>query len=462
MAQITHLEGTHKLKEAYPLINGNLDNINNELVGHINSTTAHKAEDITYAGEVIADDVKEAIDKVNERVGTIIAGAGESNTEILDARYDKFNAITYENLGARLDGVSSSLADETNEINALKAEKYIFFGDSYAQGWTPDGTVKSWCRHTKDMLKLSDENFYDFFTGGYGFVNDGFKTLLTNAINTIQDKQNIKHIIVGGGYNDATEERLPSLASKMAEWIGLCKSNFPNARILVAPFGWCVEGLTTDVHVDRKISSLIKMVLEYQRNALINGACYIDGIYSVLHRNGFFSSDFVHPNSNGQYNIALALSNYLRTGGFNTIEYMSDATNMDCFKNNVYEAGITCTIKCYGVVDGKNTVLNLSKGEINGVFDNITLNGSNILLGTVKSATVNGMYSKTSFNFPAILKSVDGKYYKMTVTLSIISNKLYINITSINNTNANFDILSFVQIKIYEPPAPIIINSLIN
>lgn len=361
--------------------------------------------------------------------------------------------------------INEQLEENTNQISIINKTKYIFFGDSYAEGYSPDGNTISWCRHVKNLLKISDDDYYSFYKGGYGFVNGGFMSLLTNAINTITDKYNVKYIIVGGGYNDATEDYITELPSKMKEWIDLCRTNFPNAKILIAPFGWCVEGLTTGVHANRKIETLVKMVLAYQRNSLINGACYVDGIYSCLHANKFFSSDYVHPNQNGQYNIALQLANYLKTGGFNTSEYMSgfnSSNNIDCFENNIYEDGITSDLKCWAIIDGKSTILNLTEGKITGTFDNLSLNGSSLLLGTIRSATINGINSTINFNFPAILKSTSNKYYKADATLRVTANKLYIELVSINNTNDNFISDSFTEIKIFNPPTTLAINSLLN
>lgn len=192
--------------------------------------------------------------------------------------------ITREELSSSLreylDNVDSQLEDNINLIKTLKSEKYLFFGDSYAEGYTPTGTVTSWTKFTKQLMNIKDEDFYEYYKGGYGFTNGGFKSLADQAVAEISDKEKVKTIVFGGGYNDAF--RYTNIKSGMKEVLDIIKSNFPNANILIAPFGWCVEGLTTDVHAEQKISNLINMVLEYQRNAVVNGVGYIDGIYSVL------------------------------------------------------------------------------------------------------------------------------------------------------------------------------------
>ena len=349
-----------------------------------------------------------------------------------------------------------------NKINLLEnrinSNKYLFFGDSYAEGYTPDGNVTSWCTQVKNLLHLSDENYYSYYKGGYGFTNGGFQSLLEKSINEIQDKENIKYIVVGGGYNDATSYE--NINVGMETFMDLCKSSYPNAKILVAPFGWCVEGLTTGVHKDQRTLNLINMVLEYQRNAVINGVGYIDSIYSALHKTDFFCSDYVHPNSNGQYNIALCIANYLKTGAFSTVEYMRTE---NCFTNNVYEDGISSTLSCFVTVDGKNTILNLSPGTIKGDFNNITLNGNSILLGTIKSACLNGCYNKTIFNCYGVLKvKNEYRYIPINYALNISNNKLYMSISLINSEGNNFETLSFEEIRNYYYTTPVTINSLIH
>ena len=375
------------------------------------------------------------------------------------SEYDNYKekAKKVPELEENIQELGSQLEQMENNISILKSEKYLFIGDSYGMGYTPEGIVKNWCQYTKELMNIKDENYYHYAVGGYGFTNDGFQTLLNKAITEIQDKENVKYVIVGGGYNDAKTYNM--IADGMQTFFNTCKPNFTNAKIIIAPFGWCIEGLTTDVHADQKISNLINMVLEYQRNAVIQGGCYIDGIYSVLHNNSFFSSDFVHPNNNGEYAIGLAIANYLKGNTFNTVEYMKTE---NCFANNVYENGINNTIQCVATVDCKSTVLNLTSGKITGTFNNVTLNGNSILLGTIKSAAINGCYNKIVIPLKGILKTTENKFYSIDFTLFVSNNKLYMNLTMINDDNLDFKTLSFTEINVMTYSSPITINSLIN
>lgn len=363
-----------------------------------------------------------------------------------------------EGLQATVDKiVEEDIPSIKNNISNLKSEKYIFIGDSYGEGYTPEGNVTSWIDYTKQLMHLSSENCFSYAVGGYGFTTTGFQELLNRAVSEIQEKQQVKCIVVGGGYNDSWN--YSAIASNMKLFFDTCKANFPNAKVIIAPFGWCVEGLTTDVHVTQTFSNLIHMVLEYQRNAVINGGSYIDGIYSVLHKNDFFSSDYVHPNNNGQYAIGLAIANYLMGKGFSTVEYMN---NENIFKDSTFESGIGVTCQCIATVENKNTILHLTSGKITGTFTDVKLNGQGILLGKVKNASVSGCYEKTVFPVRGIIKTHDNHYYDVDFIMYISHNKLYMSIAKVNETNDDFMTLSFIEINIPYHCVPISINSLIN
>lgn len=105
MANIQNIPLDEKLRYSNPKINQNFSNLNTDITEHKNSTTAHKAENITYTGQVTGGNVKDAIDNVNGRISEIVANAGDDNTEIVDARGG------YPVLGDRLNAFNAQLSD---------------------------------------------------------------------------------------------------------------------------------------------------------------------------------------------------------------------------------------------------------------------------------------------------------------------------------------------------------------
>ena len=91
--------------------------------------------------------------------------------------------------------------DINSRLNLLDQKKYIFIGDSYCEGWTPDGNVESWAVNLKRKLGLTDANCKIAYHGGYGFasVSQSFSSILKNSLTADSD---VTDIVVCGGYND--------------------------------------------------------------------------------------------------------------------------------------------------------------------------------------------------------------------------------------------------------------------
>lgn len=94
--------------------------IEQKLADHKASTTAHAAEKITYSGKVTgATNVKQAIEKVDDRVSNIVASAGQSNTEIVDAR-PSVDGTANPTLKARLDKMEQQQVEQSKQSATLK------------------------------------------------------------------------------------------------------------------------------------------------------------------------------------------------------------------------------------------------------------------------------------------------------------------------------------------------------
>lgn len=80
-------EDFQNISSGFDVVQNEIDAANTVATNHINSTSAHAAQNITYSGEVTgATQVKQALDSLDTRVDGIVGQAGTSNTEIVDAR----------------------------------------------------------------------------------------------------------------------------------------------------------------------------------------------------------------------------------------------------------------------------------------------------------------------------------------------------------------------------------------
>lgn len=88
------ITGTEQIANDYQNINIAFENVEADVdakaaivTDHINSTAAHAAEHITYSGSASGDNVKDAIDTIDERIDTIIQGGGpDKDAELVDIR----------------------------------------------------------------------------------------------------------------------------------------------------------------------------------------------------------------------------------------------------------------------------------------------------------------------------------------------------------------------------------------
>ncbi|MGI2294183.1 hypothetical protein [Paenibacillus sp. GXUN7292] len=87
---------------------------------HAGSTSAHPAQHITYSGAVAgAKNVKDALDRQNQRIDNIVASSGSDNSEIVDARIGA-DGIAHPVLKDRLDRMEYRQLEEKNQTQTLK------------------------------------------------------------------------------------------------------------------------------------------------------------------------------------------------------------------------------------------------------------------------------------------------------------------------------------------------------
>jgi hypothetical protein len=214
--------------------------------------------------------------------------------EIINYLQTEDGIYQIEDLQAKLDIANiNEIISMENNINM------ICISDSY--GMT-SVTTKWWQDYLKDLLKPN--TFYNNAKGGACFSgHDGlltFTTLIQEITPSITNKNDINLIIVVGGYNDkGTSDTL--IQQGMKTFMNYCKTNFPNAKVLVGEYGnSMVKSYKENLEQPRKNYPLINMYNGY----------YLSNSENVLHRYSYFG-DEVHPNNAGSQAIALSIYNAL-------------------------------------------------------------------------------------------------------------------------------------------------------
>lgn len=175
----------------------------------------------------------------------------------------------------------------------------ITIGDSYGEGYTPDGTVKSWC----DILHESYFNDATFYVnksrGGSGFgVNTHFSELLEQAIASLTDKQKkqVKYVVVAGGWNDQSIAE-STVNAGIKDVLNLMPQ-LPNATLYIGWIATPIIGFTTRNKI-KAYNSIKTLYSSYWGKFK-----FLSGADSALRWIGVLSSDNIHPNATGQYSIA--------------------------------------------------------------------------------------------------------------------------------------------------------------
>lgn len=307
--------------------------------------------------------------------------------------------------------------------------KTICIGDSYGEGYNPDGNVTGWPTLLKGYLGLTDDNFFSNSLGGSGFVNNTtFATLLNQTSNHFHN-EDVTNVIVCGGFNDmnTTENAIINAIDnfkKQAEII------YPNAHIFV---GFIGESTTMSTR-----GSLILPRASYNSGCGYNGITYLSGVENALHADQMFGSDGIHPNVWGEESIAKAISNALLNGYASVVHVGSNITNVT-FKNGFTGSTIIETSQY-------NDMCSLYGSFSMARTSNFTMKGDGTFyeLFSFKTSYVLGGF-QCDLTTTVILSSADGSFRTVPCTLRIYNGSMWIALRSANGTGYdNFSVNGFI------------------
>lgn len=212
-----------------------------------------------------------------------------------------------ENTNAMLNTTNTNLAALSNKVTKLHHKGYIFIGDSYTQGYSPDGNISNtFVNQIINNLKITDVKISA--NGGASFANsdNNFLTLLKNI--NVTDKNSITNIVVFGGYNDYSWSKT-DIITGMTNFFNYAKTNYPNAIISIGYVGFCTDSSTYNKRADS--------VSIYNEVSGHLGGNYLSGCEYILHNTNEMSSDGIHPNITGHKMLASYCTTALMNGSCN-------------------------------------------------------------------------------------------------------------------------------------------------
>lgn len=276
------------------------------LTGNYNAQIeAYREEVAEYAEEVIAFDSR--IDSIED----ILPIASFDTTNTVDARLDAIETkfpLTSTDI-ANNAVTRSKIANRSITAEKIK-KRVILIGDSWGQGWTPDGNVESWITKITNWLNAQNISVNSSAYGGTGLVagTKNYLQLLTEIVTelTTDEKNEVVTVICAGGYNDVSqsvESTYNNAASALKTYVN---NNLPNANLLIAFIGSC----DYSVNAVRNNSINMRLTANYTNNACRynNISCtsaenLLDGLTNI------WASDGYHPNELGQ----AVISQYIKS-----------------------------------------------------------------------------------------------------------------------------------------------------
>lgn len=268
--------------------------------------------------------------------------------------------IKDEQARTNISNINDDIVEINNKIN--KNKKYVFMGDSYGDGYSPDGDVTSWINLLIQKLNLQPTDYISTHQGGYGFAYSSANNFI-NLLNNLSNDNNLTDMYVCGGYNDLNASENDILLG-IQNFNTLFKQKFPNAKLHIGFIGWTKNGTN--------IRKLANVFMYYKKACNFETIDFLNGCEYALHNYfKYFSSDGIHPNQTGQNSIANALFECMANGKANVVE-----------KEGLY-------FSVDGTINNSNTSMILKNGVVSAFINGGSQNSISITFTETKTQTGN-------------------------------------------------------------------------
>lgn len=354
-----------------------------------------------------------------------------------------------ENTNTRLNTTNTNLDALSNKVTKLHHKGYIFIGDSYTQGYSPDGNISNtFVNQIINNLKITDVKISA--NGGASFANsaNNFLTLLKNI--NVTDKNSITNIVVFGGYNDYSWSKT-DIITGMTNFFNYAKTNYPNAIISIGYVGFCTDSSTYNKRADS--------VSIYNEVSGHLGGNYLSGCEYILHNTNEMSSDGIHPNITGHKMLASYCTTALMNGSCNPTSTESVSL--------VPAEGWTVDRPNNFIVIKNGGVLTLQIDRNTFRHAAFTFKGdeTRYLIGTFNNTSIfgndNGLTSLTVPCYCA-LTGYTSNYVSFPLKITLEHKKLYVSTFNIGDNGIGGNYMSLPVSQIIIPTCQLTCSTLLN
>lgn len=316
--------------------------------------------------------------------------------------------------------------------------RYVLIGDSYLDGYTPQGNVNDFGGKLKTMLKCADGDWFQKSKGGVGFVasSEGktFMTLINDIYPSVTHPETITHVIFAGGWNDS-EYTSEDIQSGIASTYAIVMQKFPNATMYTANVASSFDNAEKLWNIHDRVEHA------YSYSAINNEHCvHLGYIGNNLHERGMLANDGVHPTDWGQGIIAISIfyalngGEYVPVGRFRGFEstYKEGTHNSVIAGYEMFSKDTVCLTIRNVFFHNKENIDNEQAWVVGRISD----------LSYVRS----GYDTMCSMQAEAII-SYDGgsKFINAPVTIGIMQNNLFfVKIHAVNREGTTYETLNNV------------------
>lgn len=348
-----------------------------------------------------------------------------------------------------LNTTNTNLDALSNRVTKLHHKGYIFIGDSYTQGYSPDGNISNtFVNQIINNLKITDVKISA--NGGASFANsdNNFLTLLKNI--NVTDKNSITNIVVFGGYNDYSWSKT-EIITGMTNFFNYAKTNYPNAIISIGYVGFCTDSSTYNKRADS--------VSIYNEVSGQLGGNYLSGCEYILHNTNEMSSDGIHPNITGHKMLASYCTTALMNGSCNptSTESLSlvPAEGWTVDRPNSF-----IVIKNGGVL-----TLQIDKNTFRHAAFTFKGDETRYLIGTFNNTSIfgndNGLTSLTVPCYCA-LTGYTSNYVSFPLKITLEHKELYVSTFNISENGIGGNYMSLPVSQIIIPTCQLTCSTLLN
>ena len=422
-------------------MNGQLTTINNTVTAMNTTVQTHTTEINALQDEVtdntsdIADHAtliqnnQQSIQALNTRcddTDTALTNLADSLTEVETTVGDNSNGLV-----KAVNDNTASISDIYNMLENVSTNNVVLIGDSWGQGYSPDGNVTSWITLVKNVLTSIGIESWSSAVGGAGVVaGTNYSSQLDTLAGqmTEAERESVGVVLCGGGFNDNSYTSQSSWTAPLSNLISMVTNRFPNARLVIDWFGNGLHSLAALKTQNARMFAAYR-ACEYAlcSNIAARRPILVYGLDTIIF-SGEYASDGYHPNQTGQYYVA---QHVLGTLFGNCFSRSISAQNINLTPSNATSSNASVlNTSAFGVnTHSYNSNPSYYVDDVMRFTDtSMTFNGGQVQscsLFNQNSANVFRDVASGSYNcLPTVLKLSSG-YYDSIMVSDIVLNSSY-------------------------------------